>query len=86
MTHQDFFELELQGYTGLTLAQRRALCDTPITLDGVKAHLTGALQRFAVVVDADNRQIEYSWGAVARIMAQGTNFVTRPTHKRKTRR
>jgi len=49
---------------------------TPLTLDGLPARLRGRLAPFAIVCRADGKggDVEYSWDAVARIIANGGAF------------
>jgi hypothetical protein len=52
----------------LTLADKRDLCAMPATLNGAPAAITGAAERFALVVALDgSARAEYSWPTVARM-------------------
>jgi hypothetical protein len=61
----------------LTREERLALCGRA-TLDGRPAIVSGASRPFAIVTDrATGLSAEWSWQAVARIMARGGTFYTR---------
>jgi len=61
----------------LTREERLGLCG-PATLDGRTAIVSGASRPFAVVTDkATGLSAEWSWQAIARIMARGGKFSTR---------
>jgi hypothetical protein len=63
----------------LTLDDKRALCATPVTLNGAPAVITGAMEKTALVIAFDGAaRAEYSWPAVARITANGGRFGARP--------
>jgi len=50
----------------------------PMTLDGEPAVITGSSRPFAIVLRADGKggDVEYSWPAVARIVAKGGHFIS----------
>lgn len=54
---------------------RNRLCNTPATLDGKPANICGRLNQFAIVRTLDGTaSAEFSWPAVARIVASGAAF------------
>jgi hypothetical protein len=59
-----------------TLDQRRYLCGAAVTLDGTRARITGAHNRFATVAAWPDgvRRCEFAWATVARIVARGGAF------------
>jgi hypothetical protein len=58
-----------------TLDQRRALCETRVTLDGQPARISGAQRDFAMVrITASGLGAEWAWPTVARIVAKGGKF------------
>lgn len=57
------------------LDRRRALCTPLVTLDGKPARVGGAFLRYPKVTTLDLSQtIEFSWGAVKRIMENDKAF------------
>lgn len=57
------------------LEARRALCEAKVTLNGKRAKIMGARKQFATVAQFDTGlSAEWSWEAVARIVANGGNF------------
>lgn len=59
----------------MTTEQKYALIEAPVTLDGKPAKISGALKQVATVAALpDGLAIEFSWQAVARIVASGGNF------------
>lgn len=53
-----------------TLEERRALCETPATLAGKPAVVTGAMEKTALVICLDgSHRAEYSWITVRRLAA-----------------
>ena len=54
---------------------RRELCQAEVTLDGQKAVIVGARNRFATVRQhPSGLTAEWSWEAVARVVANGGHF------------
>ncbi|KMV19651.1 hypothetical protein ACT17_06340 [Mycolicibacterium conceptionense] len=56
--------------------QRKALCDTPVTLDGEPAKISGWALPFAKVHRRDGRggEVEFAWSTAARIVELGGRF------------
>lgn len=62
-----------QGFCADSLARCRS--DNPVTLNGRPAIIRGAFQRFAIVEqERDGLGCEFSWQAVANVMAKGGAF------------
>lgn len=59
-----------------TYEQRQALCSEPCWLDGERAVLRGAANRFATVMRADGKggPVEFAWPTAARIMGGSAQF------------
>lgn len=63
--------------TAGALAERYALCEARVTLNGSRAKVTGARREFARVTDvATGLSAEWSWRAVALIVSRGGAFRT----------
>ena len=62
----------------LTTEQKYDLVATPVTLDGKKAAIRGALNAYATVVavDRSGAAAQFSWSAVARVVANGGRFMS----------
>ncbi len=61
--------------TEVSLDQRFALCEADVTLDGLPARVCGARSRFATVrLTKSGLSAEWSWEAVARVVAKGGHF------------
>lgn len=55
--------------------QRQTLCAAQVTLNGQPARVSGALRDFARVTDTrTGLSAEWSWAAVARVVAKGGAF------------
>lgn len=62
-------------HTSVTLDTRHELCATPVTLNGNRARISGALLPFARVTDTTTRlSAEWAWETVARVVANGGRF------------
>ena len=54
---------------------RHRLCDTPVTLDGAPATVSGARNDFATVrLRSTGLSAEWAWETVARIVERGGDF------------
>ena len=62
--------------TLITTEQKYELISARVTLDGKPAKISGARMQFATVatLDASGAAVEFSWQAVARIVAAGGKF------------
>lgn len=61
----------------VSYAERRALCEADITLNGRPAKISGACLDYAMVTDRESGLgAEWSWPAVQRIVAKGGAFST----------
>lgn len=59
----------------ITLENRRELCQARVTLNGRPAVIGGVRNPFATVAYLDGSgELEWSWDAVARIVASGGKF------------
>ena len=59
----------------LSVEERQALCAAEVTLNGERAKVSGAQRAFARVTQiASGLSAEWSWGAVARVVAAGGGF------------
>lgn len=59
----------------MPLAQKRALCDAEVTLNGERATISGCLNDFATVTQLPNGlRAEFAWQTVERIVNNGGNF------------
>lgn len=68
-----------------TVAQRRTLGDTRVTLDGKPARITGFRMAFATI-QSNEQDVEFSWESVAHVVACGGNFFSNPDKAREARR
>jgi hypothetical protein len=60
----------------ITTEQKYELIAARVTLDGKPAKISGTRQQFATVatIDPNGPAVEFSWPAVARIVATGGKF------------
>lgn len=68
-----------------SVEQRRALGDARVTLDGKPARITGFRMAFATI-QSDDDSVEFSWEAVAHIVATGGDFFSNPDKARAARK
>jgi hypothetical protein len=61
---------------GIDDVQRQKLCETPVTLDGEPARISGWANPFAAVTRSDGRggSVEFAWPTAARIVEAGGAF------------
>lgn len=66
------------GYDDVEADQRAELAATAVTLNGVKATISGTHRPFATVraLDGSGMQGEWAWETVARIVGNGGAFFT----------
>lgn len=61
--------------TTIRLSERQELCAAPVTLDGQRAKVMGYTKPYATVMQVKTGlSAEWSWEAVARIVARGGAF------------
>lgn len=68
-----------------TIAARRMLGETRVTLDGKPARITGFLSSFAQI-QSDDSSVEFAWQSVAHVVATGGEFFSDPAKARKARK
>lgn len=63
-------------HSGISEDQRRALCETTVTLDGEPARISGWANPFAAVSRRDGKggSVEFAWPTAARIVESGGAF------------
>lgn len=59
--------------TPISMTRRHELVDTPVTLDGSPARITGARLDFPIIRSTTS-SVEFAWPTVARIVDAGGHF------------